>query len=103
VGCTGNVWSNLLVVQVVNDELEVNWRARARTLLGAGVVSVLRWSRGGVPEPDLMTMGYRHRDHFVEPRPMHMLFDRTGDASSVLLIDGRVAASRTSPSNRSRE
>jgi winged helix DNA-binding protein len=44
-----------------------------------------------LPELDPLTMGYKDRERYVEPRHIPMVFDRGGNATSVILIDGCVA------------
>jgi len=44
-----------------------------------------------LPELDPYTMGYRARDRYLDPETKDLVFDRGGNATSVVLIDGRVA------------
>lgn len=43
-----------------------------------------------LPELDPYTMGYRDRARFLDPTHQDMVFDRGGNATSVVLIDGHV-------------
>lgn len=43
-----------------------------------------------LPELDPYAMGYRDRDRYLDPEKKDMVFDRGGNATSVVLVDGRV-------------
>lgn len=51
---------------------------------GHPVVSVL-------PALDPYIMGYRYRDRYRHPKHDKMIFDRSGNATSIVLVDGRIA------------
>ena len=51
---------------------------------GHSVVSVL-------PALDPYIMGYKHRDRYRHPKHDKMIFDRSGNATSTVLVDGRIA------------
>ncbi len=44
-----------------------------------------------LPELDPLIMGYKERDRYVAPRHRELVFDRGGNATSVILVDGVVA------------
>ncbi len=68
-----------------------------RYLIAGDDLAALR----GLPEPhgevsflpilDPYLMGYRDRRRFLEPRAQAYVFDRGGNATSTILVDGRVA------------
>ena len=60
---------------------------------------VLRGRYGGIrvitvvnvlPSLDPYMMGYRDRDRYLHPKHYKMVFDRSGNATSIILLDGQV-------------
>jgi hypothetical protein len=43
-----------------------------------------------LPELDPFTMGYKERDRYLEPQHRDLVFDRGGNATSTILVDGVV-------------
>ena len=44
-----------------------------------------------LPRLDPLLMGYREREHFVDAESYGLVYDRSGNATSTILLDGRVA------------
>ena len=44
-----------------------------------------------LPELDPHVMGYRDRHWYLDPQHRDLVFDRGGNATSVVLVDGRIA------------
>ena len=45
---------------------------------------------GLLPGLDTYLMGYKNRERYLDPQQYEMIFDRSGNATSTILVDGRI-------------
>ena len=78
-------------------EVEISELKGAYVMLAADRAALERFEPSGqsavnlLPALDPYLMGYKEREHYLDYKHYEMVFDRSGNATSTILVDGRVA------------
>jgi len=78
-------------------EVEISELKGAYVMLAADRAALERFEPSGQPAVNLLPpldpylMGYKEREHYLDYKHYEMVFDRSGNATSTILVDGRVA------------
>jgi len=78
-------------------EVEIPELKGAYVMLAADRAALERFEPSGqsavnlLPALDPYLMGYKEREHYLDYKHYEMVFDRSGNATSTILVDGRVA------------